>query len=101
MAGRCANSPGPAQEVSAPMQRDSTNGARPHGTGSLLRHRHRSGAETWYGKWRTNGRQVMRVLGPARHADGSPGLTATEAEAALYAATAATKMVQPPSDVID
>src|SRR5205807_2312986 len=83
------------------MQHDSTNGARPHGTGSLLRHRHRSGAETWYGKWRTGGRQVMRVLGPARHVDGSPGLTAAEAEQALRAAIEATKMVRPASDAID
>jgi integrase len=83
------------------MQRDSTNGARPPGTGSLLLHRHRSGAETWYGKWRTDGRQVMRVLGPARHVDGSPGLTATEAEAALRAAIEATKTAEPADDVID
>ena len=68
------------------MQRDSTNGVRPHGTGSLLRHRHRSGAETWYGKWRTNGRQVMRALGPAQHVDGSAGLTVEQAEEALLEA---------------
>src|SRR5436189_5628878 len=84
-----------------PMQRDSTNGARPHGTGSLLRHRHHSGAETGYGKWRTNGRQVMRALGPARHVDGSEGLTAEEAEAALLAAIAASKTTKPRLDVID
>jgi integrase len=83
------------------MQRDSTNGTRPDGTGSLLRHRHRSGAETWYGKWRIDGRQVMRVLGPARYVDGSAGLTAMEAEATLRAAIEATKMVQPASDVVN
>src|SRR4051812_2273883 len=83
------------------MQRDSTNGARPHGTGSLLKHRHRSGAEMWYGKWRSNGRQVMRVLGPARHDDGSAGLSATEAEAALRAAIAATERVPPAGTRID
>src|SRR4051812_22514225 len=83
------------------MQRDSTNGARPHGTGSLLRHRHRSGAETWYGKWRTNGRQVMRALGPARHVDGSAGLTAEQAGAALLAAIVGSKTTTVSSDVID
>jgi integrase len=83
------------------MQRDSTNGGRPHGTGSLLRHRHRSGAETWYGKWHTNGRQVMRALGPARHVDGSAGLTAEQAEAVLLAAIVGAKTATASSDVID
>ena len=101
MAGRCVNSPGRGTGGIAPMQRDSTNGARPHGTGSLLRHRHRSGAETWYGKWRSNGRQVMRALGPARHVDGSPGLTAREAEAALLAAITASKAAEPLGGAID
>jgi integrase len=64
------------------MQRDSID-ARPRGTGSLLRHRHRTGAETWYGKWRTNGHQVMRALGPALDVDGMAGLTREQAEAAL------------------
>src|SRR3954453_3504839 len=83
------------------MQRDSTNGSPPYGTGSLLRHRHRSGAETWYGKWRANGRQVMRVLGPAQHLDGSPGLSVEEAEAALLAAITADTEVQPAAGGID
>jgi integrase len=82
------------------MQRDSTH-ARSYGTGSLLRHRHRSGAETWYGKWRTDGRQVMRALGPARHVDGSPGLAAEQAEEALLAAITASKTTTPRRDVID
>src|SRR4051794_28807528 len=101
MAGRCANSPGPAQEGMPPMRQDSTNGVRPHGTGSLLRHRHRSGAETWYGKWRSNGRQVMRALGPARYVDGSPGLTRSDAESALLAAITASKTVASLTDAID
>ena len=83
------------------MRRDSTNGARPHGTGSLLRHRHRSGAETWYGKWRVSGRQVMRALGPATHVDGSAGLTTAEAEAELLSAIAASQTTRPQVDAID
>ena len=83
------------------MQRDSTNDARPHGTGSLLKHRHRSGAETWYGKWRTKGRQVMRALGPATHVDGSTGLTAEQAEAALLEAIVGSRMTYVSSDAID
>src|SRR6185437_5261765 len=82
------------------MQRDSTNGARLSGTGSLLKHRHRSGAETWYGKWRTDGRQVMRALGPARHVDGSEGLTVEQAEAALLAQIVGSRNKGVP-DVID
>src|SRR5215217_7907476 len=81
MAGRCWNSPGPAQEVLAPMHSDSTQ-PRPRGTGSLLRHAHRSGAETWYGKWWTNGGQVMRRLGTVRGTTRN-GLTRSQAEAAL------------------
>jgi integrase len=83
------------------MQRDSTNGARPHGTGSLLRHRHRSGAETWYGKWRTNGRQVMRALGPALDIDGSAGLSREEAEVALRNAIVASRATPLLEDAID
>jgi integrase len=59
---------------------------RPRGTGSLLRYRHRSGKETWYGKWRVDGRQVMRVLGPVRAPGTSDGLTEHQAEAALHLA---------------
>ena len=72
------------------MHRDSTH-ARPRGTGSLLRHRHRSGAESWYGKWWADGRQVMRVLGPVRQDASTDGLTRREAEAALRHAITATQ----------
>jgi integrase len=83
------------------MQRDSTNGARPPGTGSLLRHRHRSGAETWYGKWRTNGQQVMRALGSALDIDGSEGLTREQAEAALRNAMVASRSTPKLNGAID
>jgi integrase len=64
------------------MQGDS-NRPRPRGTGSLLVRRQSDGSEVWYGKWRTDGRQVMRLLG-AVHARGiSGGLTKQQAEAAL------------------
>src|SRR5436305_15337218 len=82
------------------MQRDST-GVRPNGTGSLLKRRHRSGAETWYGKWRADGRQIMRALGPARHVDGRPGLSAVQAEAALLNAIAASNSQQPAQPLRD
>lgn len=51
---------------------------RTHGTGSLLV---KNGA--YYGKWRVNGRQVLRKLGPVRPAGTRDGLTKTQAEAQL------------------
>jgi integrase len=96
MAGRCWNSPGPAQEVSAPMHRDSTQ-RRPRGTGSLLRHAHRSGGETWYGKWWTNGAQVMRRLGEVRANGTRDGLTRSQAEAALRRAIEDSQTIRPVS----
>src|SRR4051794_39615944 len=82
MAGRCANSPGPAQEVLAPMHPDSSKSRAP-GTGSLLTRTDRSGSSSWYGKWRADGRQVMRKLGPRRTNGSGAGLTRTQAEAEL------------------
>jgi hypothetical protein len=73
------------------MQRES-NQARPRGTGSLLRHRQRSGEETWYGKWRVNGRRVMRALGPVRVSGSKTGLTRLQAEATLRQAIEATQI---------
>jgi len=99
MAGRCWNSPGPAQEVSAPMHRDPTQ-PRPRGTGSLLRHAHRSGAETWYGKWWVNGRQVMRRLGSVR-AGTRDGLTRSQAEAALRRAIEDSQTTRPMTERLD
>ena len=64
------------------MHRDSIQ-PRPRGTGSLLRHTHRNGAETWYGRWWVDGRQVMRRLGPVRPPRSRTGLTRSQAEAAL------------------
>ena len=48
---------------------------RTHGTGSII---DRGGV--YYGQWRTNGRQVMRRLGPVRKAGTSDGLTKRMAE---------------------
>jgi integrase len=70
------------------MQIDLTQ-SRPRGTGSLLRRRHSSGGESWYGKWRAEGRQVMRALDPVRQPGSRSGLTPKQAEAALGAAIAA------------
>lgn len=69
------------------MQRDSIR-PRPRGTGSLLVHTHRSGHASWYGKWRIEGRQVMRALGRVRLPGSQDGLTREEAEEALRHAIA-------------
>jgi integrase len=64
------------------MHHDS-NRPRPRGSGSLLRRQQRDGNENWYGKWRVDGRQVMRLLGPVRARGVPKGLTRPQAEAAL------------------
>jgi integrase len=56
---------------------------RSYGTGSLIARTDSAGAETWHGKWRSNGRQVMRRIGPKRAAGSREGLTRTMAEAEL------------------
>lgn len=89
--GAALTAPAVAQEVLAPMQRD-FNSPRPRGAGSLLLQRDSAGNESWYGKWRSDGRQIMRKLGAARPAGTRQGLTRTQAEAALREA------IQRPSD---
>jgi integrase len=42
-----------------------------------------AGRETWYGKWRVDGQQVKRRIGPKRVAATRDGLTKTQAEAEL------------------
>jgi hypothetical protein len=56
---------------------------RTHGTGSLIV---KNGA--YYGKWRLNGRQVLRKLGPVRPPGTRDGLTKTMAETQLRKLTA-------------
>ena len=81
------------------MHSDSTQRRR-RGTGSLLRHAHRSGAETWYGKWWTNGGQVMRRLGSVR-AGTEDGLTRSQAEAAPRRAVESSQATRPLSERLD
>jgi integrase len=82
------------------MHRDPTQ-PRPRGTGSLLRHAHRSGAETWYGKWWVNGGQVMRRLGSVRAPRTQDGLTRSQAEAALRRAIESSRTTRPLSERLD
>ena len=55
-----------------------TEKKRAYGSGSVIE---LSGA--FYGKWRINGRQVMRKLGPRRRPGTRDGLTRSQAEARL------------------
>ena len=82
------------------MHRDSIQ-PRPRGTGSLLRHTHKSGCESWYGKWWADGRQVMRCLGPVRPPRSRQGLTRSQAEAALRQAIEASRTSRRLSERID
>src|SRR3954447_11218495 len=56
---------------------------RSYGTGSLIVRADANGVETWHGKWRANGRQIMRRIGPVRATGSREGLTKTMAEAEL------------------
>jgi integrase len=56
---------------------------RPRGTGALFVRRDAAGRETWYGKWRVDGQQVKRRIGPKRPVGTRDGLTKTQAEAEL------------------
>jgi integrase len=56
---------------------------RSYGSGSLYIRADRQGRETWYGKWRSNGRQVKRRIGPKRLSGSREGLTRAQAEAEL------------------
>ncbi len=54
---------------------------RSYGAGSLYVHTDAAGRETYYGRWRRNGKQLNRCLGPKRK--GKLGLTLPQAEAEL------------------
>jgi integrase len=56
---------------------------RSYGTGSLIVRVDRGGREVWYGKWRSNGRQVKRRIGPKRGGAAKDGLTRRQAEGEL------------------
>lgn len=49
----------------------------------------RAGAESWYGKWRVDGRRVNRLLGGRRSPRSPDGMTIKQAEVALRDAMAA------------
>jgi integrase len=58
-------------------------GRRSYGTGSLDVRPDKTGRETWYGRWHSNGRRVKRKIGPKRTEGSRDGLTRAQAEAEL------------------
>ncbi len=69
-----------------PLQR------RSYGTGSLIVRVDGNGRETWHGKWRAHGRQVMRRVGPKRAPGTRDGLTRLQAEDRLREVIARTSV---------
>lgn len=70
-------------KAGVPVESRRSRSRRPRGTGALIIRRDVVGRETWYGKWRVDGQQVKRRIGPKRVAGSRFGLTQTEAEAEL------------------
>ena len=68
---------------------------RSYGTGSLYTKTDGNGRETWYGHWRTNGRQVKRRIGPKRNPGDRDGLTRSMAEAELRRLISEVSTVRP------
>src|SRR4051812_26410533 len=72
---------------------------RAYGSGSIVERR-----GDYYGKWRVDGKQVWRLLGPKRSRGESDGLTRAQAEARLrqlmaeHAAQAAAKKAKKQSE---
>jgi integrase len=62
---------------------------RSYGTGSLYPSEN---GQTWVGHWRSNGRQVKRIVGPIRQPGSRQGLTRTQAEATLRELIAETEV---------
>ena len=58
-------------------------GRRSYGSGRIALRTDSRGVETFYGVWRSNGRQVKRRLGVKRSSGGRDGLTTAQAEAEL------------------
>jgi integrase len=56
---------------------------RPYGAGALMERADSAGRVSWYGKWRHNGVQVKRRIGPKRSEGTRDGLTRRQAEAEL------------------
>jgi integrase len=73
---------------------------RSYGTGALFERTDSAGRVTWYGKWRHNGTQVKRKIGPKRAEGSRDGLTRRAAEAELRRLIAEVKPVTLASEAL-
>jgi integrase len=73
---------------------------RSYGTGALFEKTDSAGSVTWYGKWRHNGTQVKRRVGPKRMEGSRDGLTRLAAEAELRRLIGEVKPVVPASEAL-
>ncbi len=71
---------------------------RSYGTGALFERADSAGRVSWYGKWRHNGTQVKRKIGPKRTEGSREGLTRRAAEAELRRLIGEIKPVVVPSE---
>lgn len=71
------------------MAAHATAARRSYGTGQLYTRTNAAGIESWYGKWRVDGRRVNRLLGERRSPRSPHGMTSKQAEVALRDAMAA------------
>jgi integrase len=73
---------------------------RSYGTGTLFERTDSAGRVTWYGKWRHNGTQVKRRIGPKRSEGSREGLTRRAAEAELRRLIGEVKPIAPVAEAL-
>jgi integrase len=73
---------------------------RSYGTGGLYERADSTGRVAWYGKWRHDGAQVKRRIGPKRTEGERDGLTRVQAEAELRRLRAEVRPLRTPGDAL-
>ena len=71
---------------------------RSYGTGTLIEREDSAGRLTYYGKWRSNGRQLKRRIGAKRAPGARDGLTRAQAEKKLRDLMAETPATRPTAE---
>jgi integrase len=73
---------------------------RSYGTGRLFEKTDSAGRVSWYGKWRQNGTQIKRRIGPKKENGSKHGLTKRQAEAELRRLIREIEPIAPASESI-
>jgi integrase len=73
---------------------------RSYGTGGLYERSDATGRIVWYGKWRHDGQQVKRRIGPKRTEGSRDGLTRVQAEAEMRRLRAEVRPVRTPGNAL-